>query len=63
MNFLAKDLVPTSVVAKVTEVAKIFWNCRLPKALRENEGTLRPLMYDEKRCPFGGMIPKFIDET
>ena len=42
MNLLAKDLVPTSLVTKVTEVAKLFRNCHLPKAWLEEEGALKP---------------------
>ncbi|XP_063711470.1 uncharacterized protein LOC134839779 [Symsagittifera roscoffensis] len=44
MNLLAGDLVPTSILHKVTEVAKLFRNCHLPKAWLEAEGCLKPPM-------------------
>ena len=44
MNLLAKDLVSTSLVTKVTKVAKLFRNCHLPKAWLEEEGALKPPM-------------------
>ena len=44
VNFLAKDLVPTSLVTKVTEEAKLFQNSHLPKAWLEEEGALKPPM-------------------
>ena len=44
LNLVAKDLVPNSVVSKVTEVAKFFRNCHLPQSWLQELGANRAPM-------------------
>ena len=44
INLVAKDLVPSAIVSKVTDVAKLFRNCHLPHAWPQSEGASKPPM-------------------
>ena len=44
MNLLSKDLAPSSIISKVTEIAKFFRNTHQPRAWLLGEGSKKPPM-------------------
>ena len=63
INLVAKDLVPSAIVSKVTEVAKLFRNCHLPHAWLQSEGASKPPMPSAVRWnSVARLVEWYVDE-